>query len=122
MKKIFIATILTMIFGQAIAGLKLDVVLVPNETKEIKNWFGMTISGKCKMETKEPVIALSLSIKGKGSIDGHKFHKGEVVQINAHNGESFSLTAEPSAILNITKVQAANMPSNNENAIAHCHM
>lgn len=122
MKKFFTLLIFSFIACQSYATMNYDVLLLPNETEVIPNQLWWTITGNCKIETKEDLIALEVSITGKGSINGHKFSKNEVVTLTARNAQTFILTAEPNAILNIKKVKVSEAMSNTESALAHCQM
>lgn len=106
----------------ALHSISQDLILEPNHTETITNYFPWAISGKCKLESDDEVITLEVSVKGDGSINGKTIKENHKEQIMIHNNEMVLLTASGGAILKITKIDTPNQGIPQHNATAHCSM
>lgn len=84
------------------SGYLLEYILLPHEPIIIPNVWMWPVSGSCVIKSKKPESLLTFKVLTKsGSLNGEELKKGDTASLIVHNKETFYITAQPGARVEI---------------------
>lgn len=76
-------------------GINFDYDFAPNDTQEFENPFFWDASANCSVTTQEDTVPVRIKVTNRsGSVNGRRMHSGDVVVLNVHNYDHFSIKAD----------------------------
>lgn len=87
---------------QLTAGPQISYDFEPNKAQVLENNFFWVINGQCLVKTADASNDISATLLAKkGKVNGTVLNKGDSIVITVHNGDSFMLSADPGARVEI---------------------